>query len=113
MQVILSVFGFAVLLALVSLLVPIARRVSLPFTVLLALVGSALGFAATSTSGASDIFVMSLKEMRIPAEGFFYVFLPPLLFAGGLTVDVRRHQRGERHSARKRARHRRESSSHS
>ena len=89
--VILAVFGFAVLLALVSLLVPIARRVSLPFTVLLALVGSALGFAALEGgSGASDYFILSLKEMRIPAEGFLYVFLPPLLFAGGLTVDVRR-----------------------
>ena len=89
--VILAVFGFAVLLALVSLLVPIARRVSLPFTVLLALVGAALGFGAMEGgTGATDFFVMSLKEMRIPAEGFLYVFLPPLLFAGGLTVDVRR-----------------------
>lgn len=94
--VVLAVFGFAVLLMLVSLLVPVARRVSLPFTVLLALVGSGLGFAATGgmvlTAGSSlfDYFVMSLQEMRIPAEGFLYVFLPPLLFAGGLTVDVRR-----------------------
>jgi CPA1 family monovalent cation:H+ antiporter len=89
--VILAVFGFAVLLAIVSLLVPIARRVSLPFTVLLALVGSGLGFAALSgDSGGADFLIRSLKEMRIPAEGFLYVFLPPLLFAGGLTVDVRR-----------------------
>ena len=87
--VILAVFGFAVLLALVSLLVPIARRVSLPFTVLLALVGSALGFAALE-GGTQDYLILSLQEMRIPAEGFLYVFLPPLLFAGGLTVDVRR-----------------------
>jgi CPA1 family monovalent cation:H+ antiporter len=91
MQVILAVFGFAVLLAIVSLLVPVARRVSLPFTVLLALVGSALGFAALSgDAGVDDVFIRSLKEMRIPAEGFLYVFLPPLLFAGALTVDVRR-----------------------
>ncbi|MBI1212918.1 MAG: cyclic nucleotide-binding domain-containing protein [Alphaproteobacteria bacterium] len=87
--VILAVFGFAVLLALVSLLVPIARRISLPFTVLLAVVGSVLGFAALE-GGTQDYLVLSLKEMRIPAEGFVYVFLPPLLFAGGLTVDVRR-----------------------
>ena len=89
--VILAVFGFAVLLAIVSLLVPVARRVSLPFTVLLALVGSALGFAALGGDGGpADILIKSLKEMRIPADGFLYVFLPPLLFAGGLTVDVRR-----------------------
>src|SRR5215470_11492888 len=89
--VILAVFGFAVLLALVSLLVPIARRVSLPFTVLLALVGSALGFAALDGgTGGTDYFIRALKELNIPAEGFLYVFLPPLLFAGGLNVDVRR-----------------------
>jgi CPA1 family monovalent cation:H+ antiporter len=87
--VILAVFGFAILLVLVSLLVPIARRVSLPFTVLLALVGSALGFAALE-GGPQDYVIQSLQELRIPAEGFLYVFLPPLLFAGGLTVDVRR-----------------------
>ena len=88
--VILAVFGFAVLLALVSLLVPIARRVGLPFTVLLAVVGSVLGLGATEGGSSSGYLIQSLQEMRIPPEGFLYVFLPPLLFAGGLTVDVRR-----------------------
>ena len=91
--VILAVFGFATLLVLVSVLVPVAKRLEVPFTVLLVLVGAGLGYLA----GAGDAqtwmgrFVVSpLSEMGIPAEGFLYVFLPPLLFAGGLTVDVRR-----------------------
>ncbi len=39
------VLGFATLLILVSVLVPVAKRLQLPFTVLLALVGAGLGFA--------------------------------------------------------------------
>ncbi len=38
----------------------------------------------------SSVLLGSLKSLQIPPEGFLYVFLPPLLFAGGLTVDVRR-----------------------
>lgn len=87
----LIVFGFATLLLLVSVLVPVARRFRVPFTVLLALVGAGLGFAAASAgSDTSNVILESLKSLSIPPEGFLYVFLPPLLFAGGLTVDVRR-----------------------
>lgn len=91
--VILVVLGFATLLLLVSVLVPVAKKVQLPFTVLLALVGGGLGLLATQgTTGATfvPLVVESLSSLKIPAEGFLYVFLPPLLFAGGLTVDVRR-----------------------
>ena len=89
--VILAVLGFATLLLLVSILVPIAKRFHVPFTVLLALVGGGLGFAAASGGGHSgNVILESLQSLQIPPEGFLYVFLPPLLFAGGLTVDVRR-----------------------
>lgn len=87
------VLGFATLLLVVSILVPIAKRFQVPFTVLLALVGVGLGFvpnAAGSGSGIGHLMVDAIGALRIPAEGFLYVFLPPLLFAGGLTVDVRR-----------------------
>jgi CPA1 family monovalent cation:H+ antiporter len=89
--VILAVLGFATLLLLVSVLVPLAKRFHVPFTVLLALVGGGLGFAAASSGADSgNVILESLKSLQIPPEGFLYVFLPPLLFAGGLTVDVRR-----------------------
>lgn len=92
-DVILAVFGFAALLGLVSVLVPIAKRLGLPYTVLIAVLGAGLGYvswAGTTTGGALDTLVMSLKELDVSSDAFFYIFLPPLLFAGGLTVDVRR-----------------------
>lgn len=91
--VILIVLGFATLLVLVSVLVPIAKRLQLPFTVLLAVVGAGLGFAPYLSGGelgSFQVIIDALGSLKIPAEGFLYVFLPPLLFAGGLTVDVRR-----------------------
>lgn len=90
--VVLVVLGFATLLILVSVLVPAAKRLQLPFTVLLALVGAGLGFAPGDIDGQGfgNVIFQALSSLQIPAEGFLYVFLPPLLFAGGLTVDVRR-----------------------
>ena len=91
--VVLAVFGFATLLVLVSVLVPVAKRLDVPFTVLLVLVGATLGFIAgegDAQSAMGRYLVSPLGELGIPAEGFLYIFLPPLLFAGGLTVDVRR-----------------------
>jgi len=87
------VLGFATLLLVVSVLVPIAKRFQVPFTVLLALVGVGLGFvqnAGGDGAGIGSLMVHAIGSLKIPAEGFLYVFLPPLLFAGGLTVDVRR-----------------------
>ena len=87
------VLGFATLLVVVSVLVPFAKRFQVPFTVMLALVGMGLGFlpdAAGTGGGFGNLMVDAIGALQIPAEGFLYVFLPPLLFAGGLTVDVRR-----------------------
>ncbi len=92
-QVILVVLGFATLLLLVSVLGPVAKRLLVPFPVLLALVGAGLGFAPAGASGGGGVVQVifeALSSLQIPPEGFLYVFLPPLLFAGGLTVDVRR-----------------------
>ena len=92
-SVALIVLGFATLLTLVSVLVPIAKRAQVPFTVLLAVVGAGLGFVpvlAGGELGSFDVVIKALRSLEIPAEGFLYIFLPPLLFAGGLTVDVRR-----------------------
>ena len=43
-----TVLGLASLLALAVLMVPVARRLAFPFTVLLALVGSGLGWGPTA-----------------------------------------------------------------
>ena len=87
------VLGFATLLILVSVLVPVAKRLQLPFTVLLALVGAGLGFAPLLVGdgqGGVHVVIDALGSLQAPADVLLYVFLPPLLFAGGLTVDVRR-----------------------
>jgi len=89
MAVINFVLGVASLLLLVSVLVPLSRQVQVPFTVLLALVGIGLGFLQSAGNGADGAGSI-LGTLDMPAEAFLYVFLPPLLFAGGLTVDVRR-----------------------
>lgn len=97
-DVALTVFGVAGLLALVSFLPPIANRLSLPYTVLLALVGCALGglAAAMPTTGAAGVtgvpndFLAALNGLDISSEVFLYVFLPVLLFEAGLAIDVRR-----------------------
>jgi CPA1 family monovalent cation:H+ antiporter len=86
--------AIAVVLTLVSLLVPLAERLRLPHTVLLAVAGLGLGFAGDAAiSGASgfahDMFY-GLTRLEYRTELFLPMFLPPLLFNAGLTIDVRR-----------------------
>src|SRR5215470_6268054 len=79
---------------MVSILVPLAERLRLPHTVLLAVSGLALGFLGNWISGQSvgvlrDIFA-GLDRLEVSTEVFLPLFLPPLLFTAGLGIDVRR-----------------------
>src|SRR6185436_12630140 len=83
-------------LTIVSVLVPLAERLRLPHTVLLAIAGMALGFTGTwvTASGHSvgvlgDAFA-GLDKLEVGTDVFLPLFLPPLLFTAGLTIDVRR-----------------------
>src|SRR5207253_6407561 len=65
-------------------------------TVLLAIAGMALGFVGTSVISAGiglgvlgDAFV-GLDKLEVGTDMFLPLFLPPLLFTAGLTIDVRR-----------------------
>jgi len=92
-DVVLVVFGVTTLLGLVSLMLPLANRLNVPYTVLLALVGIGLGLITSSDMPVEGIvgdFLRSLGDLNLPADAFFYVFLPALLFNAGLRVDVRR-----------------------
>lgn len=94
-QIVLAILGVSVLLALASLLLPVADRLRLPHTVLLAALGMALGVAALALPdpGAAGILgdvLRGLGEVGLTAEAFLFLFLPPLLFTAGLTIDVRR-----------------------
>src|SRR5471030_86361 len=81
-------------LTLVSLLVPLAERLRLPHTVLLAVAGLGLGFAGswamTLAGGMTHDVFEGLMRLERRTELFLPMFLPPLLFNAGLTIDVRR-----------------------
>lgn len=90
-----QILAMAGLLALVSFLPPLAARFRVPYTVLLAAVGVALGAAIQSFAGMPGKgpfidFVNSLAELDISSEVLLHVFLPVLLFETALTIDVRR-----------------------
>lgn len=91
-----ALLAIAMVLAVVSLLVPVAERFRLPHTVLLAIAGMSLGFLGSwiVSSGykfgmLSDAFI-GLDKLEVGTNVFLPLFLPPLLFTAGLTIDVRR-----------------------
>src|SRR6185436_12469394 len=89
------VFGLTGLLALTSLLPALAQRIRLPYSVLLALAGSALGLLIAARGDmpegfmATD-FLIALSSFHISSEAFLVIFLPTLLFETALAIDVRR-----------------------
>ena len=85
----------AVLLTLTSLLQPLADRLRLPHTVLLAALGIALGVwsvVSVQIYGMGPIgeLAAAIRQMDLSAEAILFGFLPILLFQTGLTIDVRR-----------------------
>ncbi len=87
----LVIAGFLVLASMVQ---PAAERLHLPYTVLLAVVGVAIGGAAsfvlhTPLTSAFDGIVRPLVELPFNASVFLVVFLPLLLFHAALTLDLR------------------------
>ncbi|PWC34066.1 cation:proton antiporter [Azospirillum sp. TSO35-2] len=94
-DIVIQVLGVAGLLALVSFLPPLAARFQVPYTVLLAGVGVALGaviqtFAGMPGKDPFHDFLNSLAELDISSDVLLHVFLPILLFETALAVDVRR-----------------------
>ena len=92
-ETVLTVFTVTAMLGLVSLLLPLAERFSIPYSVLLALVGIAIG-AATHIpqpylhGGAVRDIIATLHNFGLSAESLLYIFLPALLFDAALNVDV-------------------------
>ncbi|MEI6986510.1 MAG: cation:proton antiporter [Rhodospirillaceae bacterium] len=89
------VFALAGLLTLVSLLPPLANQLNVPFTVLLAVVGTTLGIMIRLAEDSGDlggvgVFLHSLAEINPSAESFLVIFLPVLVFEAALSLDVRR-----------------------
>jgi monovalent cation:H+ antiporter, CPA1 family len=92
-DIVLTIFALTGLLALVSLLLPLADRLTIPYAVLLAAVGCAIGalvavFGTTVGAGMVGDMVHGLDGFHLTAEALLYIFLPALLFETALNVDV-------------------------
>ena len=91
-----ALLAISIVLTVVSVLVPLAERFRLPHTVLLAIAGMGMGFLGSwIISGGIHLGVLSdafvgLDKLEVGTEVFLPLFLPPLLFTAGLTIDVRR-----------------------
>ncbi|GBD55686.1 cation:proton antiporter [Gluconobacter wancherniae] len=89
------ILALAFLLTLVSLIQPLAKRLEISETVLIAIVGIVLGGAASLIvrSSATDLLdgaAEALIYFPINSEGFLLIFLPILVFQGAMAIDVRR-----------------------
>jgi monovalent cation:H+ antiporter, CPA1 family len=87
----LVIAGFLVLISLVQ---PIAERLRLPYAVLLAMVGVAVGGLSsfllyTPLTDLFDEIVAPVVNLPFSASIFLTVFLPILLFHAALMIDVR------------------------
>jgi Na+:H+ antiporter len=84
----------ACFLAVISVVQPAANRLRLPYTVLLAVVGVAVGGIAsfllhTPLINTFDAIVAPIVNLPFNADVFLVVFLPILLFHAALTIDLR------------------------
>jgi len=85
----------AFLFAVIGLSEPLAARLRLPSTVVLALMGIVIGIAATALatlplSEPITAAAAAILDLPIRANLFLYVFLPTLIFQVALTIDLRR-----------------------
>ncbi len=90
-----TLLATALLLIVISAIQPLANRLMLSSTVVLAVVGVLLGGGATlllntSHTQAFDEAAKALLHFPINADVFLYIFLPLLVFHGSLSIDVRR-----------------------
>lgn len=87
------VFGLSGLLTLVCFMPPLAGRLKLPYSVLLAIVGCLLGIGLHLHGWAPPVLVdlfETIERFEISSETFLMVFLPVLLFETALAMNVRR-----------------------
>jgi CPA1 family monovalent cation:H+ antiporter len=87
--------GVTGLLALVTLMVPVAARANVAFSLVLAAAGVLLGGLLDTVprlglGGPIDDFLAALGHFDLSSEAFILVFLPVLLFETAVAIDVRR-----------------------
>lgn len=89
------VLVLSLLLAFIALSQPLARAMRLPHTVLLAIIGVALGLLSAFAPSIPGFLVfggllITFEQFTLGEEAILTIFLPMLLFQTGLGVDVRR-----------------------
>ncbi|MCC5984993.1 MAG: cation:proton antiporter [Rhodobacteraceae bacterium] len=85
----------AALFVIIGLAEPLAARLRLPFTVILAGIGTLIGALAgyvivSPLTGTLDTVASLIGNLPIRADVFLYVFLPTLLFQVALGLNLRR-----------------------
>ncbi|MCF3972147.1 cation:proton antiporter [Paracoccus salsus] len=85
----------ALLFLLIGMAEPLAARLSLPYSVILALLGIMIGagatfFLRTDLTDALNPVAESILALPIRSNVFLYVFLPTLIFQATLGMNVRR-----------------------
>ncbi|MEP2234783.1 MAG: cation:proton antiporter [Alteripontixanthobacter sp.] len=90
-SLILGLFG---LLMIAVLMLPVARRVGIPYTVFLSIIGIglglSLGFAQAYDLGIASDFLAAAGSFGLTSEIVFFIFLPALVFESALAIDIRR-----------------------
>lgn len=95
MQAPLFIAAIAGLLVVISLIQPLARRLKVAPSVVLALVGTAIGVLSgwllyTPSTDAFNQIASVFVNLPLNSQGILHLFLPVLLFQTTLTLDVRR-----------------------
>lgn len=83
------------LFATIALTEPLADRLRLPFSVILAALGLGIGLAAawfwaTPLTDVLNPVALAILNLPISSEVFLYAFLPTLIFQMALTINLRR-----------------------
>lgn len=92
--------AISLILAVASMLVPLAVRSGLPYALMLAIAGAGISIVCLwifdpdlyfpiQSPMLKDAFV-GVEKLHLNADLLLPLFLPPLLFAAGLTMDVHR-----------------------
>lgn len=97
MDVVTLVALISTLFVIIGLSEPLAERLRLPYTVILAGMGVLLAttaayFLATTITDALNPVARVISDLPIRANVFLYVFLPTLLFQVSLSLNLRRMQ---------------------
>ncbi len=95
MDIAVTVSVFAVLFVVIGLAEPLADRLRVPGSVVLAAFGIAIGAAATffwrtTLTDALNPAALAILNLPIRSSTFLYVFLPTLIFQVALSINLRR-----------------------